>query len=145
MADFFEKLSGSEKIDEEENYNSPAEEKKNIKDKGEEEGELAVDVFQTDAEIIIQSTIAGVQAENLDVSIQSDTVTIKGKRKREIEAESKNYFYQECYWGPFSRSVILPEEIRADKAEARLENGILTLTLPKAKKVKKTKVKVKGL
>jgi len=143
MADFFEKLSGSEKVDEPEKINLEREEKKPA---GEEieEGQLAVDVFQTDNEIVIQSTIAGVKAGNLDVTIQNDMVTIRGERKKEIETMPKNYFYQECYWGPFSRSIILPEEIKAEKAEAQLRDGILTLHLPKAEKVKATKIKVKG-
>lgn len=142
MADFFEKLSGSEKIGESEKTKLEEEEKSAVEET--EEGQLAVDVFQTNNEIVIQSTIAGVKAENLDVSIQNDMVTIKGERKKEIEAKPKNYFYQECYWGSFSRSIILPEEIKAEKAEAQLKDGILTLHLPKAEKVKETKIKVKS-
>lgn len=141
MADFFEKLSGSEKIGESEKVK--VEERKTGEEEM-EEGQLAVDVFQTNNEIVIQSTIAGVKAEDLDVSIQNDMVSIKGERKKEIEVSSKNYFYQECYWGSFSRSIILPEEIKAEKADAQLKDGILTLRLPKAEKVKKTKIKVKG-
>ena len=144
MADFFEKLSGSEKIGEPEKTNFEREEKKSAEEKT-EEGQLAVDVFQTDNEIVIQSTIAGVKAEDLDVTIQNDMVTIRGERKKEIETMPKNYFYQECYWGPFSRSIILPEEIKSEKAEAKLKDGILTLHLPKAEKVKETRIKVKSI
>ncbi|MCD6094747.1 Hsp20/alpha crystallin family protein [bacterium] len=135
MSDFFEKLAGSEKL-KEEKTKKPIEEEK-------EEGELAVDVFQTDNEIIIQSTIAGVKAEDLDITIQNDMISIRGERKREIEVPPENYFYQECYWGPFSRQIILPEEIDVEKVEARLKNGILTLILPKAQKTKTTRIKVK--
>lgn len=134
MSDFFEKLT---KAKAKEEKNAPAE----IGE--EEEGQLAIDVFKTDNEIIIQSTIAGVKAEDLDITIQNDMVTIKGERKREIEVPPENYFYQECYWGPFSRSVILPEEVKAEKATAELKNGILTLRLPKAEKSKATKIKVR--
>jgi len=135
MSDFFEKLAGSEKL-KEEKTKKPIEEEK-------EEGELAVDVFQTDNEIIIQSTIAGVKPEDLDITIQNDMISIRGERKREIEVPPENYFYQECYWGPFSRQIILPEEINVEKVEARLKNGILTLILPKAEKTKTTRIKVK--
>ncbi|HOK35139.1 MAG TPA: Hsp20/alpha crystallin family protein [Candidatus Pacearchaeota archaeon] len=139
MADFFEKLSGSEKIDEH-LAETP------IVRKGEtEEGQLAVDVFQTDNEIVIQSTIAGVKAADLDVTIQNDIVVIRGERKREIEVSPQDYFYQECYWGPFSRQIILPEEIDPDKTRAELKNGILTLWLPRLEKTKTTKVKIREI
>lgn len=141
MADFFEKLSGSEKIPESKSDNPSSKEEGETEEKT-EEGQLAVDVFQTDNEIIIQSTIAGVKVEDIDVTIQNDMVSIKGERKREIETPTENYFYQECYWGPFSRSIILPEEIKAENAKAAIKNGVLTLHLPKAEKAKTTKIKV---
>lgn len=152
MSDFFEKLVGSEKIkgfSEEKGKQDTAEEhiKKQGGDSEEEkgeEGQLAIDVFQTDQEIVIQSTIAGVKAEELDIIIQNDTVSIRGERKKAFEVEPQNYFYQECYWGPFSRSVILPEEVKAEKSFAELKDGILTLHLPKAEKSKITKVKITG-
>jgi len=150
MSDFFEKLSGSEKVDKKGKKVDKAnksEKKINFLDGNEEEaspedGQLAVDVFQTDGEIIIQSTIAGVKGKDIDISIQNDMVSIKGERKKEIEVEAENYFYKECYWGSFSRSIILPEEITAEKAKAQLKDGILTLRLPKAEKSQKTKIKV---
>lgn len=138
MVDFFEKLAGSEKIDESENLKKPKEE---ITEEG-EEGQLAIDVFQTENEIVIQSTIAGVKASDLDITIQNDTVSVKGERKKVLGAEPQNYFYQECYWGPFSRSVLLPEEIKVEKSFAELKDGVLTLHLPKAEKSRITKVKI---
>ena len=108
------------------------------------EGQLTIDVYQTDDEVIIKSTIAGVKPEDLDVSINNDMVTIKGERKQEDEISLDNYYYQECYWGLFSRSVILPVEIIADKAEATMKNGILTLKLPKADTTKTRKIQVRG-
>mgnify|MGYP001119618625 CR=1 FL=1 len=138
MEDFLEKLSGSEKIDEKKE--SPETTKEEV-----EEGQLAVDVFQTDNEIVIQSTIAGVKAEDLDITIQNDMVSIKGERKKRTEVPAKNYFYQECYWGPFSRSIILPEEINASEARAELKDGILILRLPKSEKIKTTKISVKEI
>src|SRR3989339_1146475 len=108
-----------------------------------EEGQLSVDVFQTKDAIVIKSTIAGVKPEDIDVSINNDMITIRGKREIEETIAEDDYFYQECYWGGFSRSIILPVEIIADKVEASLKNGVLTISLPKAKKTKSISVKVK--
>jgi len=116
----------------------------NEDDGDDSEGQLTIDVYQTDDEVIIKSTIAGVKPEDLDVSINNDMVTIKGERKQEDEISLDNYYYQECYWGLFSRSVILPVEIIADKAEATMKNGILTLKLPKADTTKTRKIQVRG-
>ncbi|MCX6766731.1 MAG: Hsp20/alpha crystallin family protein [Candidatus Moranbacteria bacterium] len=111
---------------------------------GDSEGQLTIDVYQTDAEIVIKSTIAGVKPEDLDVSINNDMVTIRGDRKNDEVVEGENYYYQECYWGTFSRSVILPVEVIADKAEAAMKNGILTIRLPKADTTKSKKIQVRG-
>ena len=117
---------------EEENFSSDA------------EGQLTIDVYQTEGEIVIKSTIAGVKPEDLDVSINNDMVTIKGERKNEEIVNAENYYYQECYWGHFSRSVVLPVDIISDKAEASLKNGILTIRLPKADTTKIKKIQVRG-
>ena len=106
------------------------------------EGQLSVDVFQTKDEIVIKSTIAGVKSEDLDVTINNDMVTIKGKREEEKEVKENDYFYQECYWGGFSRSIILPIEVKAEQAKAQLKNGVLLIRLPKAKKSKAVSVKI---
>ena len=111
---------------------------------GDSEGQLTIDVYQTDNDIVIKSTIAGVKPEDLDVSINNDMVTIRGDRKNEEKVEGENYYYQECYWGTFSRSVILPVEVLADKAEAAMKNGILTVRLPKADTTKSKKIQVRG-
>jgi HSP20 family protein len=108
------------------------------------EGQLTIDVYQTDSDIVIKSTIAGVKPEDLDVAINNDMVTIKGERKNEEIVESGNYYYQECYWGSFSRSVLLPVDIISEKAEASLKNGILTIRLPKADTTKIKKIQVRG-
>jgi HSP20 family protein len=113
---------------------------------GEEEfeGQLAVDVFQTKDTIIIKAPIAGVKPEDIDVAISEDVVTIRGDRKEETKIEKDNYFVQECFWGSFSRSVILPTSTVADKALASLKDGVLTIEIPKVvpeDKVKKIKVK----
>ncbi|OHB24367.1 MAG: hypothetical protein A3J67_05400 [Parcubacteria group bacterium RIFCSPHIGHO2_02_FULL_48_10b] len=110
----------------------------------EEEGELTIDIYDKGDDIMIQSTVAGVKPEDLDVAITNDTVTIRGKRDRQEEIAEDNYYYKELFWGSFSRSVILPEEIDEDAAEASLKHGLLTVRLPKKKKgvVQKLKVKV---
>ena len=108
-----------------------------------EEGQLSVDVYQTKDAIVIKSTIAGVKPEDIDISINNDMVTIKGKRELDATVLEDDYFYQECYWGGFSRSIILPVEIIADKVGAALKNGVLTVTLPKAKKTHAVSIKVK--
>lgn len=111
---------------------------------GDSEGQLTIDVYQTDNDIVIKSTIAGVKPEDLDVSINNDMVTIRGDRKNDEKVESENYYYQECYWGTFSRSVILPVEVLANKAEATMKNGILTIRLPKANTTKSKRIQVRG-
>ncbi|MDD4333402.1 MAG: Hsp20/alpha crystallin family protein [Patescibacteria group bacterium] len=108
-----------------------------------EEGQLSIDVFDTPKTLVIKSTIAGVKPEDLDISINNDMLTIRGKREMEEEIKEENYLYRECYWGSFSRSIILPTEIKADKINAELENGVLTITLPKAKPVNEVNIKVK--
>ena len=122
--------------------NAPAEQDENWA--GESEGQLTIDVYQTENDIVIKSTIAGVKPEDLDVSINNDMVTIRGDRKNEEKVEGENYYYQECYWGTFSRSVILPVEVLADKVEASMKNGILTVRLPKADTTKTKKIQVRG-
>ena len=108
-----------------------------------EEGQLSIDVYQTPLEIVVKSTIAGVKPEDIDISINNDMLTIRGKREMQDTIHSNNYLYRECYWGSFSRSVILPVEVESNKIEATLENGILTVTLPKAKSAKQISIKVK--
>jgi HSP20 family protein len=107
------------------------------------EGALTIDVYQTENDIVIVSTIAGVTAKDLDVSITNDMVTISGERKNPTTIKQDNYFYQECYWGPFSRSVILPIDVDAEKSTAELKDGVLKITLPKSEKVKIKKIPVK--
>lgn len=121
-----------------------AEDEPDTEEPEEEEGELTVDIYQRPDGFVIQSTVAGVKPEDLDVSITNDTVTIRGKRQRMEEVKEDNYYYKELFWGTFSRSVILPEEIEEDEAEATLKHGLLSIFLPKKKRnvVQKLKVKV---
>lgn len=169
---FLEKLTGSSRIDEiDEEFETPSrplakiyeeeedeaemiinssnrrtmqQEEITIPNTDESEGQLTIDVYQTENDIVIKSTIAGVKPEDLDVSINSDMVSIRGERKNEEVVNDDNYYYQECYWGNFSRSVILPVDVLAEKAEAAMKNGILTIRLPKADNTKTKKIQVRG-
>lgn len=109
----------------------------------EAEGQLAIDVYQTPDEIIVESTIAGVKGDNIDVDVTSERVTIRGERSREETIQQSDYYYQECFWGKFSRSIILPQEIDPDRATSALRNGVLTIHLPKLHRDRARKVKVK--
>ncbi|MBL7022017.1 Hsp20/alpha crystallin family protein [Patescibacteria group bacterium] len=106
------------------------------------EGQLSVDVYEDGDDIVIKSTIAGIKSEDIDISINNEMITIKGRRQQSDSVTEDNYYYQECYWGGFSRSIILPVEIQADKVDASLKNGVLKIILPKAKKSKSVSVKV---
>jgi len=108
-----------------------------------EEGQLSIDVYQDPKNIIVKSTIAGVKPEDINISLNNDMLTIRGKREMTEEIAEQDYLYRECYWGNFSRSIILPAEIQSDKIEASLENGVLTVILPKAKNSKQISVKIK--
>ena len=116
-----------------------------VEEPTQEEGQLTIDVYQTDNEIIIKSTIAGTRPEDLDIDITSDMITIRGKRVQDEKIKPENYFYQECYWGPFSRSVILPQDIIPDQADASMKNSILTIRLPKTESLRTKKLKVRSL
>lgn len=109
----------------------------------EEEAQLTVDVFQTADEIILQAMVAGVRTEDLDVSISQDMVSISGKRSRAHTATDDNFYYKELYWGGFSRSILLPQEVDAEEAQATIKNGLLTIRLPKLDKTKIQKLRIK--
>ena len=96
------------------------------------EGQLTIDVYQTLNEIVIKSTIAGVKPEDLDVNINNDMLTIKGTRRNEARIKPEDYYYQECYWGPFSRSILFPEPVDVPRSSASIKQGMLTIVLPKA-------------
>ena len=154
---FFEKLAGINSKDEKVEFElepksiskqdieeGPLAEESSLEEIFEEaEGELAVDVYQTPSAFFIESTIAGVKQEDVDISIASDSITIRGKREKEEKIKTDNYIHQECYWGRFSRTIILPQEIDPDKAQASIKNGILKISLPKLNKTKTKKIKVK--
>jgi len=161
---FFERLTGTASIDdyndsfdEEEVAAVPTRKEKHIEvemsDNGkdsnhwveeDEEGQLSVDVYQTDDHIILKAVVAGVKPDHLNVSITRDMVTIKGKREEQKEVTEENYFYKELYWGSFSRTILLPQEVEVDGAEANEKHGVLMIKLPKIDKDRETKLKVKA-
>ncbi len=106
------------------------------------EGHLTIDVYRTEDEIVIQSTIAGAKRDDIDIAVTQDMVTIKGHRIPEEGVRPSSYDHQELYWGPFSRAVILPEDIDPDGAKADYKNGVLTIRLPKLAKTRTKKVKI---
>ena len=109
----------------------------------ETEGQLAIDIYQTENELVIRSAIAGVKPEFVDISFERDIIIIRGKREKPSE-EKEDYFSQECYWGPFSREIILPVEVDPNLAEATMKEGILTIRLPKIEREKKRVIKVRA-
>lgn len=153
---FWDRLTGSVSIkeDEEQNEEHHPSRKVSVKEKkGEnnwieeenEEAELAVDVYQTPNDIIIQTFVAGVKPEDLDLSIARDIVTITGKREEHRNVDEENYFTKELYWGKFSRTISLPAEIEPEEVEATEKHGLLTIRLQKVDKEKTNNVKVKSL
>lgn len=148
---FFEKLTGAVRMNEDEREESR--EKKSSKadiglsnwidEETDKDAELTVDVYQTPDMIVVKSMIAGVRPEDLDVSITRDSVTIRGKREEERVSEDSDFLMQELYWGSFTRSVSLPQEIDVDEAEAIEKHGLLILKLPKLDKRRQSKLKIK--
>lgn len=109
----------------------------------ETEGQLTIDVYQDGDDVVVQSTVAGVSPEDLDIHITNESVAVRGERQKSEKIEDKDYFYQECFWGKFSRSVMLPVEVDPEKSTAVVKNGVLTIRMPKMNRQKAKKVKVK--
>lgn len=103
-------------------------------------GELAVDVYESDEHIVVKSAVAGIKPGDIDISINNDMLTIRGQRHDEDKIEKKDYLFQECHWGNFSRTIVLPTAVIGDKVKATLKNGILTVNIPKSKKDTSIKV-----
>ncbi len=151
---FFERLTGSVRADEEQEQE---EQTKRVSVRGGqkipsnwmeeevEEAELTVDVYQTPTDIIVQTMVAGVKPEDLELTIARDMITIRGKREESRTIDEDNYFTKELYWGTFSRTILLPQEVDPEEAEATEKHGLLTIKLPKIDKEKKTSVKVKSI
>lgn len=120
-------------------------ERTRLEDEGwleEYEGQLAIDAYQTNDAVIVKAPIAGVKPQDLQISITDEVVTVRGSRHQEVDSDHADYFCQECYWGTFSRSYVLPIPVDADKAQANLKDGVLTITIPKQEKAKTRILKV---
>ena len=149
---FFERLTGSNYYEEEEEAKivprrEGARDKTAVEAMAEEEeseASLTVDVYQTPDEIIIEAMIPAVKPEDLDISITREMVTIKGTRERHRTVEDDQFFFRELFWGTFSRTILLPQEVEPDRADAREKAGLLTIILPKSDKNKTHKVRVKS-
>lgn len=152
---FFERLTGTVKLDESE-FDEPAPKLKTKEREIEEEttspfepeekvGQLTVDVYQTNDHIIVKTMVAGVRPEDLDITITRDMITIRGKREEERTIQEDNYFIRELYWGTFARTITLPEEVDVEESDAIEKHGLLILKLPKLDKKRQTKLKVKTI
>jgi HSP20 family protein len=151
---FWDRLTGGVHMEEE--YEEPKKEsrKGNVRDKNgdntwieeeNEEAELAVDVYQTPTNIIVETFVAGVKPEDLELSIARDMITIIGVREEHRNIDEENYFTKELYWGKFSRTLQLPQEVEPEEVEATERHGLLTIRLQKVDKDKKNNVKVKSI
>lgn len=109
-----------------------------------QDGELPVDMYQTDDTIIIKALVAGVSPTDLEISITRDMVTIRGVREEFQETHDEGYYHRELFWGSFSRTLVLPEEVAIDEAEAQEKHGLLEIRLPKLDKHRSTQLRVKS-
>jgi len=105
-------------------------------------GQLVVDVYETEKELIVQSAIAGIKTEQIDVSLENDILIIKGERDNPSKDKEQRYFLKECYWGPFSKEIILPREIDTSRIDAKVKDGILTVRMQKVERLKNKKISV---
>lgn len=103
----------------------------------------AIDVYETGNDLVVKATLPGVKPEDMDINISGNTLTIKAETKSEQETKDDNYLRKECYYGAYARTLTIPSGLKTDKAEADLEEGMLTLTIPKAEEVKPKTTKVK--
>lgn len=160
---FFEKLTGAVSYDDapieqssSQNDDVPSEEigepfsvdaKTSSDEIHSDEGQLTIDVYQTPTHVVVQAPMAGVRPEDIDVSINNDMITIRGKRHQKNEVGDDNYYYRELFWGPFSRSVLMPDEIDSNRTEAAFKNGLLTVKMPKVNKdgVRQVKIQAKEI
>jgi len=101
------------------------------------QGQLVVDIYEKEEDLIVESTIAGVKAQDIDITIEPDLIVIRGERKKPRKAENRRYYYQECFWGKFSRTLVLPFPIKPDQVRANFRNGMLIISLPKAEEKSK--------
>lgn len=150
---FFERLTGGVKVTDEDKEESTKLSVKGDRSddtdpwqtEDEPEGELALDVYQTANDIIVHTFVAGVKPEDLEINITRDMLTIRGKRHENRVVNEGDFFSRELYWGAFSRTVSLPQEIDPEEAEAIERHGLLTIRLPKIDKNRRSNLKVKSV
>lgn len=159
---FFERLTGSiraDELEEEEEYDDEPKRKvvktghkvhentsnSNWIEEENEEAELTVDVYQTPDEIIVQTMIAGVKPDDIQLTITRNMITIKGKREDTRTVDEEDYFTKELYWGGFSRTILLPQEVETEETEAVEKHGLLTIKLQKIDKEKRANIKIKSI
>jgi len=153
---FFERLTGSISAEEEtiskKNYsgkntkeNNGDKKNSNWIEEENEEAELSIDVYQTPTDIVVQTMVAGIKPEDLELSIARDIITIRGKREENRNIDEENYFTKELYWGKFSRTISLPIEVEPEEVEATEKHGLITIKIKKVDKEKKNTVKVKSI
>jgi HSP20 family protein len=104
----------------------------------------AIDMYQTDNEVVVKASIPGIKADEVEIHVTGDILTLKGEVKQEEERDDRAWHIREQRFGSFERSIVLPTEVKSDKAEAIFENGILTITLPKADEVKPKTINIKA-
>ena len=154
---FLERLTGTSNVDEFDEVLDGEEHDENgevVEDESEwpgqegedepQEGELPVDMYQTGDSIVIRALVAGVSPDDLDIAITRDMVTIKGLREEVQESPDEDYYHRELFWGSFSRTLLLPEEVLIDEADAKEKHGLLEIILPKVDKDRSTRLKVKS-
>lgn len=145
---FFERLTGSVNMDDDdfevmETTNESLLDKSNESWTDDTDGELAVDVHQTEDSVIVKTMTAGVNPNDIEITATRDSITIRGKRESAHEVHDHNFFHKELYWGSFSRTIMLPCEVEPEEVSAKADFGLITVTLPKINKEKQTKIKIK--
>lgn len=111
----------------------------------EDDAQLAIDMYQTRNELIVVAMTAGVKLEGLDVSINNDVLSIRGIRSNPNKNMPDNYIHQELYWGPFSRTIVLPNEVDPDETTAEMSEGLLTIKMPKIDRTKTKTLKIRTI
>lgn len=142
--DDFDSVLENDSTDEDNQYSEESEWPGHGAEEQSEDGELPVDMYQTADSIVIRALVAGVTPDDLDISITRDMVTIRGQREENREAPDEDYYHRELFWGGFTRTLLLPEEVLIDEAEAKEKHGFLEIILPKVDKDRSTKLKVKA-
>jgi HSP20 family protein len=107
-------------------------------------GMPAVDMYQTDDDVVVKVAVPGMKSEDVQISVTGDVLSIKGETKQESDTKEKAYHIREQRWGSFERTITLPTSVNSEKAQAEFENGVLSVTLPKAEDVKPKTITVKA-